>query len=130
MRTTPRPWYRRVSPSYKNCEVFVVSKSDWDGTVDDGEIVCSAGTADGHTPREVANLDLIVQAVNAFDALLAVAKEAELHRHGDTGGKDDEGKIHYELVALYDRLDAQHPGWRDWGAHTSKPYAPPEKGIS
>jgi hypothetical protein len=52
-----------------------------------------------------------VRAVNAFDALLAVAKAA----HADhTFQADSKRSPLAELDVALRRLDAQHPDWRDW----------------
>lgn len=50
----------------------------------------------------------VERAVNAFDALLAVAKAV-----GDTNdiSENTHGR---ELVDAVAALDAQHPGWREW----------------
>ncbi len=121
MNATPRPWYLAASPDYPDAEIFVVGNPDWNGTVQDGPIICSAGTADGHEQWERQNLELIVTAVNAFDALLAAAKAAGL-RANLTGGFArqqpgyEEALVDCDLAvirAVLD-LDAAHPGWREW----------------
>lgn len=62
-------------------------------------------------PISRADLDLIVIAVNAFDALLAVAKAA----HADhTFQADSKRTPLADLDRALRILDAAHPGWREW----------------
>jgi hypothetical protein len=50
------------------------------------------------------------RAVNSFDALLAVAKEAWDHRD------DACRKPHTALDVALAQIEAKHPGWREWSA--------------
>lgn len=84
MSATPRPWKRDGFTILQDIEEYVSVAGDL-AEPDDG--------------------DLIVRAVNAFDALLAVAQaHAAGHETGDVGA---------ELDAL-DAMDAAHPDWRSW----------------
>lgn len=91
MTATPRPWR-------------VVENQIWAG---DAESLALVRDLPGRPPtRGQDNADLIVGAVNAFDALLAVAKAA-----ADLEVCDHQ---HSDLVRARLTLDAAHPGWREW----------------
>jgi hypothetical protein len=97
MSATPQPW--GVSPLGDVIDA-------------DGETVAYigseglAGPLSGPQPREDADAHLIVRAVNAFAALLAVAKAAEESDLTDADGR----------ARLRDRLAALDPDWREWTA--------------
>ena len=85
MSATPRPW--KITDEWA---------PGW-------RIAATIGT-DEHDVAQVRpmeNAHLIVRAVNAFDALLAVAKAA------------DDG-LGITTKMTLDELDAAHPGWREW----------------
>lgn len=102
MSATPRPWR-------------VVENQIWAG---DAESLALVRSLPGRPPtRAQDNADLIVRAINAFDALLAVAKAAEWatdrtsERYCQICGLDPGG---HSVECLYTSLDTQHPGWREW----------------
>ena len=106
MSSTPRPWTR--------------GDVTWEGDGNPGVCVDARGqivafctswgagdcVPDNPQPHDFANADLIVRAVNAFDALLAVAKAGDTHHHPD----DQYAAI---LGAIME-LDSKHPDWRTW----------------
>jgi hypothetical protein len=63
--------------------------------------------------RNMAAMEKALRALQAFDALLAVAKLAETACmvHPEYLGRDGEWP---RLRLALDALDAAHPDWRDW----------------
>ena len=110
MSATPRPWR--------------VGEVTWEGDGTAGVLVnagdevvafCTTWTGtfrpreDEAQPRDFANAALIVQRVNAFAALLAVAKAAAL----PDDLREDTKEYRATMEALR-QLDAAAPGWREW----------------
>jgi hypothetical protein len=89
MSATPRPWTVELD---NEIDLHVIAGADRDGSI--GAVYDSA--EDAH---------LIVRAVNAFDALLAVAKAA---------AAEAEGGSYEPAEEALDRLDAAYPEWRTW----------------
>lgn len=58
------------------------------------------------------NGELIVRAVNAFDALLAVAKGVAM----DWSDYTEPDQLGPNVAAAMANLDAEHPGWRRWSS--------------
>lgn len=115
MSATPRPWRVGIWTDQRDPGDGV----DWDDV--GGQVVGSEGehVATFHATEwelvgpdgvdiQLANRDLTLRAVNAFEALLAVAKAADLMKNDVW--HDDYGV----LLACLQHLDAQHPGWREW----------------
>ena len=104
MSATPRPWrldIRGAPASDRDPGNFeqVQGILGADDAAGDHPIVETDSGFYGPGPDDAR---LIVRAVNAFDALLAVAKAVqEMHRAP-------------RLADAMSALDAQHPGWREW----------------
>lgn len=80
-----------------------------------GDTTCQIIATMEPLPDAEPRAQAIVRAVNAFEALLAVAESAASALRDETGQTDAD--LHRALAAL----DATHPGWRDWP--TSSPSA-------
>lgn len=107
MSATPRPW--DIGEQEVTNVLAIVHK--WMGGSTE---VAQIYTDDDEISDEMrANADLIVRAVNAFDALLAVARQADVHLHGKPGPRTP-GSCCSRVCELIDALDAAFPDWREW----------------
>ena len=119
MSATPRPWISgptrngMTGPTaaffmwtgrYTNHEGGLITRPD---AIVQGPEKYSEVVAKTYRPEDA---DLIVTAVNGFEALLAVAKEAWDHRD------DACRKPHTALDVALAQIEAKHPGWREWSA--------------
>jgi len=102
MSATPRPWAIDWGEEKwgEGGEVWGIAGPDHKHVVE---------TDMGHYPPRRDDAILIVRAVNAFDALLAVAKAAD-SKAEDYYGEDKLGRI----ARAVEMLDAAHPDWRTW----------------
>ncbi len=108
MSATPRPWVLDIrgapaSDRYPNAfeQVHAICGPDEDIIVE---------TDGGYYGPEPDDARFIVRAVNAFDALLAVAKQATVITDCE---KTWDPTPSY-LGEAVNALDAAHPGWREW----------------
>lgn len=99
MGATPRPWV--IAGAGPEIAMETRCALYWIGPPNSRRL---AATCDSVHEDNLANADLIVRAVNAFAALLAVAKAAD---------KVDES---YQVEGELAKLDAAAPGWREWTA--------------
>jgi len=100
MSATPRPWKARYDGA--------VEAWGLDGV--DGHEIIEAHRCPDHPNRSMHDVWLIERAVNAFDALLAVAKAAQ---HEGCCDRVSCGNTRARLEAM-DALDAAFPNWRTW----------------
>lgn len=114
MSATPRPW---VVDDSGSVNVLTIVHQYLGGTAEVAQLYTDE---DEPTPQMRADADLIVRAVNAFDALLAVAKAAEWRTHEEGGPRDCSICFHVEPShdddCSFARLLGEHPGWREWSA--------------
>ena len=112
MSTTARPWIFDADPAVSYGAETGGGQAAIFGA-DDQEVCCLFDENEqDNFPSYRENGALIVQAVNAFDTLLAVAKAAsglDLGVACEEECDHDECDLHRAILAL----DA-HPGWREW----------------
>jgi hypothetical protein len=104
MSATPRPWV-------KNAGLLWARTQTGEAAVVDCLMV--KGVISATQAKE--NLDLVDRAVNAFDALLAVAR-ASAEKHSDSDIRERRkasGQPCKECEAIA-ALDSEHPGWLEW----------------
>lgn len=116
MSATPRPWHVIVPTpeGQEHLPPFPKDMSMRHLGIGAGEITPVATVWNHHHHHEcIDNTELIVRAVNAFDALLAVAKAAEAPI-GYVKKWTDHDVEFPMLQEAIKALDAAHPDWRTW----------------
>jgi hypothetical protein len=98
MSATPRPWVKDVDAE----DAVMLYRQEG------RHLTLPVATV--HTGEDTA--DLILHSVNAFDALLAVAKAVP----APDRVLDDDFNMNdlHQLAEAMAALDGAHPGWREW----------------
>jgi hypothetical protein len=106
MSATPRPW-----KEHTQFHRILLGADERDAPDLDAEDVHVIAEVNAHDDGE-----LILKAVNAFDALVAVAKAAVpvVRDHAQAGPHECDAGDAQDLPQALAALDATHPDWRDW----------------